>query len=221
MRPGSRRILAAFHPFNPLALNSNKARRGIFGIIRENHQISAQIHNDDTLNKQSGTWLSRGNLWNRGICLLISCARWWLWHDEMQCQLWNVLCCVVLLNELNCEVTANLRTYLCPLSTPEGEEDSNCRSCRNVIPRSNLVTARPAAFNRHNLIHRDIFLPYQNCEKSPLDIWYELSSNPAILPLYLLFYFSDYPWYPGKMETHFLRVSETCQPYPAADDGGV
>ena len=129
----------------------------------------------------------------------------------------NVLCCagrlnIVSLNELNCEVTANLRTYLCPLSTPEGEEDSNCRSCRNVIPRSNLVTARPAAFNRHNLIHRDIFLPYQNCEKSPLDIWYELSSNPAILPLYLLFYFSDYPWYPGKMETHFRRVSETCHP---------
>ena len=98
-----------------------------------------------------------------------------------------------------------------------GKEDSNCRSCRNVIPRSNLVTARPAAFNRHNLIHRDIFLPYQNCEKSPLDIWYELSSNPAILPLYLLFYFSDYPRYPGKMETHFRRVSETCHPYPAAE----
>ena len=94
----------------------------------------------------------------------------------------------------------------------EGKEESNCRSCRNVIPRSNLVTARPAAFNRHNLIHRDIFLPYQNCEKSPLDIWYELSSNPAILPLYLLFYFSDYPRYPGKMETHFRRVSETCHP---------
>ena len=107
------------------------------------------------------------------------------------------------------------------LVSTRGGEESNCRSCRNVIPRSNLVTARPAAFNRHNLIHRDIFLPYQNCEKSPLDIWYELSSNPAILPLYLLFYFSDYPWYPGKMETHFRRVSETCQPYPAADDGGV
>ena len=30
----------------------------------------------------------------------------------------------------------------------------------------------------------------------------------------MLFYFSDYPRYPGKMETHFRRVSQTCHPTP-------
>ena len=61
-------------------------------------------------------------------------------------------------------------------------------SCRNVIPRSTLVTARPVAFNRHNLIHPDIFCRIKTVKnpRSIFDTNYRLIQQSCLFICYFI-----------------------------------